>query len=318
LTTDKGRFLNASACSVGEDIEKNEVYIVYLNASATAAGPFNIYLATKDSDGYLRNRSATKDLNNTNTNMFTLDYGDYATSLTIQAMNRTNSYDVKIFDYLGDETTIDFTIGPLNTTGYRVYMGDGRNDEPSAADVKVNGTNAAGYRDHYTTYGVEVDDVANNARVDRVVLKVPTTQLKGVVAIGKDISVGGTAGSSYSEANPIKTAVAKLDSEVGDTDKSEKNIVLVGGPCANTLVRTLLESTAATCLSDFEDMGYTSGSAMMKFVEDAWGTGKAALIVAGYDAADTRNACSVLQDYGAYTLSGTEMKVVGSTLTEVA
>ena len=139
-------------------------------------------------------------------------------------------------------------------------------------------------------------------------MNVPATKLTGIVAIGSDISVGGTGGGTYEAATPIDTAVGMLDSEITAADQSEKNIILVGGPCANTLVRTLLDSTEATCLSDFQDLGYTAGTAMIKYVADAWGTGKAALIVAGYNAADTRAACAVLQDYDANTatLVGTE------------
>ena len=107
--------------------------------------------------------------------------------------------------------------------------------------------------------------------------------------------------NKYDTATPIDTAVGMLDSEITTADQSEKNLILVGGPCANTLVRTLLDSTEATCVSDFEDMGYTAGTAMIKYVADAWGTGKAALIVAGNTAADTRAACAVLQDYDANT-----------------
>jgi hypothetical protein len=317
ITTDKGRLLNATTCSLGDSIEKDEVYIIYRNT--TAAGNA-IYLGTKDSDGYLRNRSEAMSLDSSNTNVFLVDYGDYTNSMTIQAMNRTNTYDIKATDYLSDTVQMDFTIGETNSTGYRIYLGDYKSDEPNAADVKVGGVNAASYKDYYTLYGVDVNSIYTNAKSDRVVMKVPTTQLKGVVAVGKDIAVGGVGGTTYKAANPIKTAVGKLDTEIGDTQKSENNIVLVGGPCANTLVRTLLNSTAATCLSDFEALGYTSGSAMIKYVANAWGTGKAALIVAGRDAADTRKACAVLEDYGAYatTLKGTQVKVVGSTVTQVA
>jgi hypothetical protein len=317
ITTDKGRLLNATACSLGDSIEKDEVYIIYKNT--TSAGN-TVYLGYKDTDGYLRNRSEAMSLDSSNTNVFWLDYGDYTDSITIQAMNRTNGYDIKATDKLSDTVQMDFTIGETNATGYRVYLGDYKSDEPNAADVKVGGVNAASYKDYYTMYGVEVDNINANARTDKVVMKVPTTQLKGIVAVGKDISVGGAGGTTYKAANPIKTAVGKLDTEVGDTEKSEKNIVLVGGPCANTLVRTLLNSTEATCLSDFQTLGYTAGSAMIKYVANAWGTGTAALIVAGYNAADTRNACAVLEDYGAYasTLKGTEVKVVGSTVTQVA
>ena len=59
---------------------------------------------------------------------------------------------------------------------------------------------------------------------------------------------------------------------------------------------------------------------MVKLIDDAFGTGKAALIVAGTNAADTRAASAVLQAYDDYaaSLKGTEVKVVGTTVTEVA
>ena len=122
-------------------------------------------------------------------------------------------------------------------------------------------------------------------------------------------SAGGATGGTVKAAVPIKTAVGKLDSEVGQTDRSTKNVIAVGGPCANSLTRELLGSTAASCLSDFEGMGYTAGQAMIKLVNNAFGTGTSALIVAGRDAADTRAAAKVLQAYDDYALTGTTVKV---------
>ena len=131
-------------------------------------------------------------------------------------------------------------------------------------------------------------------------------------------SAGGATGGTVKAAVPIKTAVGKLDSEVGQTDRSTKNVIAVGGPCANSLTRELLGATAASCLADFEGMGYTAGQAMIKLVNNAFGTGTSALIVAGRDAQDTRNAAKVLQAYDDYALTGTTVKVAGATVTSVA
>jgi hypothetical protein len=54
------------------------------------------------------------------------------------------------------------------------------------------------------------------------------------------ISVGGTAGSVTTETVlPINWDIVKLDSEMSASDKTNNDLVLIGGPCINTLVAEL-------------------------------------------------------------------------------
>ena len=140
-----------------------------------------------------------------------------------------------------------------------------------------------------------------------------------VLSTGSSVSSsGGTTETTYKEATPVKTALGKLDSEITSTDKNEKNLILVGGPCVNTLVRELMNAQLSSCVTDFEQSGkYPAGTAMIKLYESAFGTSNVALVVAGHEAADSRAATGVLQAYDNYktTLVGKEVKVATATST---
>jgi len=98
--------------------------------------------------------------------------------------------------------------------------------------------------------------------------------------------VGGTAGGSTADkVNPFSVGLAVLDEEA---EKLTKNMIVVGGPCANTIASELM-GNPTQCAEGFE-----AGKAMLKFFER---NGKAALLVAGYDAEDTVNAAYVLAQH---------------------
>jgi hypothetical protein len=156
--------------------------------------------------------------------------------------------------------------------------------------------------------GVQVYSVDSNTLSNQVVLGIPPEQVYGDIQFGK--VTAGAAGSTYTTTTivPVTTAVAKLDSEITTTDEANMNLVLVGGPCVNTLVAQL--ATAGkfdyTCAANWP----ASNFAVIKVVDDAFATGKVALVVAGTTAADTRLGTDTLQQYS--TLSG---KLVGSAVT---
>jgi S-layer protein (TIGR01564 family) len=117
------------------------------------------------------------------------------------------------------------------------------------------------------------------------------------VAIGSNpviTTVAGAGGGTYNEAIPITNPIAKFASEVTADSTLDKNIVLVGGPCVNTIVKTLLDedwNTTDSCnywLNTHETLK-TAGNGMLKIVEDVFGSGQKALIVAGTQGVDTRN-----------------------------
>ncbi|NCN86198.1 hypothetical protein GW932_00020 [archaeon] len=83
------------------------------------------------------------------------------------------------------------------------------------------------------------------------------------------------------------------DSEVNSV--SSKNLVIVGGSCINSAAATALGLPTRTCGEAFTmATGVGAGEFLIKGVEDAFMSGKLALVVAGYDAADTANAATYL------------------------
>lgn len=95
-----------------------------------------------------------------------------------------------------------------------------------------------------------------------------------------------SSGSSYDQVNAIGAGMALLDTEINAGDD---NLVVVGGPCANSVAYDLMEPETA-CGEDFEQ-----GKGLIKLFETTGDT--MAILVAGYDAADTLAATEVLVDY---------------------
>jgi hypothetical protein len=111
----------------------------------------------------------------------------------------------------------------------------------------------------------------------------PDDQAIATIAIGDNPAFG--AGTSNQVAVKITSPVAKLASEVSPTAPSA-DLILVGGPCANSLVAKLLG--AGSC----DSWNYTTG--IIKEVTGGFTDGSRALIVAGTTASDTRNLAKML------------------------
>jgi hypothetical protein len=119
------------------------------------------------------------------------------------------------------------------------------------------------------------------------------------------VSSSGAAGSGV-DINAFDLGLAVLDTDAASMDK---NMIVVGGPCVNNVAAELMAS-GEDCTAGFE-----AGKAMLKFFDRS---GKAALLVAGYGADDTRGASYVLADHGSYALSGDEVEVVVASLSEIS
>ncbi len=152
--------------------------------------------------------------------------------------------------------------------------------------------------DHRTRYGIIIKDPKSNGASDKVVLEIPGDQVQAnVVVKGQATTVTGgavTYQSTKIDVNPM------LDKEI--TDPTAHNLILVGGPCVNTLTESL---SGLTC----DAWPYGSGEALIKLVNNGE---KVAMIVAGTDAIDTRMACKVLANYEDYNLETTEQIITGT------
>lgn len=104
---------------------------------------------------------------------------------------------------------------------------------------------------------------------------------------------------------PISVSAVKLDTEVSSV--TNKNIVAVGGPCANSVVAELMGNPADCGTA----LGIESGQALIKLYENG---DYVALVVAGQDAMDTRLAAQIVSNWGDYDLSGDEM--IATTVSE--
>jgi len=104
------------------------------------------------------------------------------------------------------------------------------------------------------------------------------------------------------------------DTEVSSV--SSKNLIVVGGSCINSVAATLVGSAA--CTADFTDAtGVGSGQFLIQSFGDAYSSGKVALLVAGYEAADTINAVTYLKTQTVDTTAGRKYVGTSSTSAEL-
>jgi hypothetical protein len=105
-------------------------------------------------------------------------------------------------------------------------------------------------------------------------------------------TTAGAAGGTYNAAVPVTNPIAKFPSEVTQTASLDKDLILVGGPCANAIVKGLLNTawnSTDSCAAWLVDPALKdNGKGLIQVVESVFGSGKKALIVAGTSAADTR------------------------------
>ncbi|MFH1395823.1 MAG: hypothetical protein ABIG93_00330, partial [archaeon] len=89
------------------------------------------------------------------------------------------------------------------------------------------------------------------------------------------------------------------------------NLVVVGGPCVNTVAAELM-GNPADCTE-----GFTPGKSRVKLFTQA--NGNVAMLVAGYSGADTRLAGKVIAHrYADANFKGTEVEIEGTTYTDAS
>lgn len=116
------------------------------------------------------------------------------------------------------------------------------------------------------------------------------------------------SGAYTTEIVTIPVSSSKLASQVSGVGAD--NMIVVGGPCVNTISAELM-GNPANCAE-----GFVAGKAKIKLFENS---GKVAMLVAGYNADDTRRATTVIAQYADYEsdLVGTEVEVTGTSLTDI-
>ena len=193
--------------------------------------------------------------------------------------------------------TDDGTYAEANTPLFSGTQDTNYNDET------WDDSDLTGYLTNWGTY-VLADNSDTNQHL--VSLTYPEDQMYGEIFVGED-SATITGGAISTGSATQLGQVAVEDSET--SSYSGKNLVVVGGSCINSVAADLLGEPA--CGADFTALtDIAAGEALIKSYDKS---GKVALLVAGYNAADTTKAVTYLTNNNVDTAVGSAMKVTSAT-----
>ncbi len=166
-------------------------------------------------------------------------------------------------------------------------------DDTNYQDHAILGTNTQ-YKG-MTTYGTTTDHLSTTLGGSATISYPDVFTYANLYLITPTgvISSGGVGGEVTTDVIlPITSDVVKLDSEVTSSDKANYDMVLVGGPCINTLVAELASdgSFPYSCAGwPGRDFG------RIQLIADAFASGKTVLVIAGTRMQDTDLAARIVQ-----------------------
>ena len=220
------------------------------------------------------------------------------------------------------------TIGLVEFTEYHKGPGDGSSSDVKHINVTVTDAGSAStekittntptsndanfamnswdsktnYYDGYTRWGTYVEYETPTGGQNPVTITYPIAEATADVYITSGVVSTAAAAGEVTGLVQVDVGSAVLDSEVADW--KAQNVIVVGGPCVNTVAAELM-GNPEDCAAGFEE-----GKAKIKLFEDE----NVALLVAGYSADDTRRACTVLKNYEDYAddLVGTEVEMTAT------
>ena len=126
---------------------------------------------------------------------------------------------------------------------------------------------------------------------------------KAIIVIGSAAKAEDMAGAINVAVTLVQNGIkieSRLDNDIEDI--YAQNLVVVGGPCINSVAAKLM-GYPENCLEGFE-----VGKGKIKLYE--YNNGKNALFLAGMTAFDTRMATSAVANYQDLDLAGKEMEVI--------
>lgn len=300
LNLDGNTFDISLNCTAGAESSSANITVDMDGSGALGASLWSPELFTQ----YGLNITLSDDPNDHNASIkFTTEKDEDEAKDVIQ-INFTDSGDNKID--LEGYASIDMTQGSATYTGTMLQAEDG----------------SYLYK-WYTSYGMylELDEIGSGNTQNELTIVYPDEQAFGAFFIESGAT---TTTTSTGEGVVETTTVTKIDvgAAVLDTDpavsghETEKNLIVVGGPAINKAAAVLLGLP-------FPSYGAAStipeNAALIKLVEQTDGT--VAVIVAGWTADDSQRSSRVLADFATYqeagTLTGTEVQVTGTSLTDI-
>ena len=168
------------------------------------------------------------------------------------------------------------------------------------------------FTEDFDWWGTHVVSDATDSDQTIVTISYPTNQVYSQIFVGE---VGSTVSSttSSSSASQLGDVLVK-DTEVSSVNT--KNLIIVGGTCINSVAANVLGG--AYCGADWTTAtGVGSGQFLIEALSNPSATDKVALVVAGYEVADTVNAAKYLRTQTVDTAVGTKYKGTTSTSAEL-
>ncbi len=240
----------------------------------------------------------------------------YDATLTLQNGTQFNcTYYPSTYSLIFSEEDKDGNIG--DGANITVTLGDDSNDEVSVTGVSPSVGGSSTEIDDSDVYrNFAYSDLATEIKWDKgpdqqkAELIYHGDESYGLVYIGaEDASVAGGSSSSSTATSTVDVELIK-DSEV--SSYSDRNLIVVGGSCVNSVAANLLGGSF--CGEEFTSKtGVGVGQYLIQSFGDAYTEGKIALLVAGYEAGDTVNAVKYLLNNNVDTSAG--KKYIGSTAT---
>jgi hypothetical protein len=200
----------------------------------------------------------------------------------------TVPYLVKGFTVAAASSEVDFT----SQIGVSLTSPD--DDEDNSYGYSVNGAWIK-----YTTPS------GGGTSADTLAIDWPRVERTATLYVTAPGSSSSTSMASGDLSRVTVVDATKLDSEVASA--SAQNLIVVGGPCVNSVAAELL-GNPANCAD-----GFTPGKARVKLFEHS--NGNMAMLVAGYSGADTRLAGRVIA-HRWQEMSGEEVEIEGTTYSD--
>jgi hypothetical protein len=181
------------------------------------------------------------------------------------------------------------------------YLGETDSDTTTANDLKYGSQDISGWEeDTFTETGIVIYDPDSHLSGDTFEFSINGDEsdfVANVIATGPGGAI--TAGEgAIKKVVPVTNAVAKLDSEV--SLPVGKHLVLVGGPGVNSKTAQAMGYSYPTYGSQMTGEEFGEGEGFIKIYEDVLEDGYVAVAVVGWESPQTRNACSVLQQYSSF------------------
>ena len=316
-----------SFITVGSE-ETDEIYLYYANngtaGTETTAVNGSIEVFYRDHEGdntptnkarYVAQHDLGLTLNLTETTIGTIEVGD--STVIISATMASGAMTLS-FSNPADATTavalqgIDLNVTDssaiTNTTGGFTQLGATAEDA-DVGDIKVNGldvsTKEESIMNYYGIVVAEADSagVEGNANEDEVTLSIPSDQVYATVSV----VAGGEATTTGEDG--VMTVIDTAASTVAG-----KNLIVVGGSAINAVAAELLGSA-------YSEAAFTSATGVgagQFMIESFDRNGKVALLVAGYEAADTAKAVTYVLNNDVDTTEGAKTIMTSATMSVVA